>query len=173
MLWIILGVIVGVVIAIIIQYKDKCLLSDLGFTIVFSIISACVGFFVGVLLLILSSAIMTVSNIPITNISTVTEITALEDNSAVSGHFFLGSGNIDETQYYYYLTKTDKGIRQEKVPTEKTYIEYDNDNPKIVENTYVWKDAEWNLLGFCLKSDTCTIYVPEGSITTKFNIDLE
>lgn len=63
------------------------------------------------------------------------ELVALKDNSAVNGNFFLGTDTIDEDQYYFYLTKTEKGIQQRKLKnTSDVYLNYaeNGDTPRIV-----------------------------------------
>ena len=104
------------------------------------------------------------------------ELVALKDNSSVNGNFFLGTGTIDEDQYYFYLTKTAKGIQQRKLKnTSDVYLNYaeSTDTPRIV----VQKSRCANpIIDFLALGPTFTeyyIYVPEGSITNEFSVDLE
>lgn len=65
------------------------------------------------------------------------EIVALKDNSNVSGQFFLGSGSVNQEEYYVYYTVTEHGYKKEKLSADSTlhpvYIKYisDNETPHI------------------------------------------
>ena len=65
-------------------------------------------------------------------------IVSLERSSEVEGHFFIGSGHVNGTQYYYYYRETDKGYKLEKARTDYTYlIETDTITPSL----YLCKDS--------------------------------
>ena len=82
----------------------------------------------------------------------VTPLYALKDNSNLSGTFFLGSGSIDETDYYYYIIKEEgKGYCvQKKAINSYTYLDYLNsegceyDEPCVV---YFYDEWDSKILG--------------------------
>lgn len=105
------------------------------------------------------------------------ELVAVKDNSSINGSFFLGNGTINEDQYYYYLTETSKGIVQQKINIDKNivYLRYikEGETPRLEEQT---TRCESDVLYFLSSWTTKTeyyFYIPEGSITNDFVIDLE
>lgn len=111
----------------------------------------------------------------------VTPLYALKDNSNISGTFFLGSGSIDETDYYYYIIREEgKGYCvQKKAINNYTYLDYLNsegceyDKPCVV---YYYDEWDSKILRFFAWSpeNWHTFYVPEGSIIENYyEVDLE
>lgn len=104
-----------------------------------------------------------------------TEIEALNDSSAASGRFFLGSGHSDEGVKYYYIVETEKGKHIESIDADNAYIIESNDGtPRIEKYRYDWvNDAvEWIAIG-PLTDFEYQIFVPENSVTNEFTVDLE
>lgn len=101
-------------------------------------------------------------------------IIALKDGKGMTGRFFLYSGYVKENLYYYYACETEKGYKKvERVSAENSYIVYTEETPRIekyeaqsFKETSSWIYAiplyEYNVL-----------YVPYGTITTEYNINLE
>ena len=99
-------------------------------------------------------------------------IVALKDNPDVTGSFFLFSGYEEEELYYYYAEETELGIKTKKVNADDVYIIYDNE-PRI-EEYYAKKFKHWWHYIYAFPSDYYyKIYVPDGTVTTDFEIDLE
>ena len=111
----------------------------------------------------------------------VTPLYALKDNSNLSGTFFLGSGSVNETDYYYYIIREEgKGYCiQKKAINNYTYLDYlssedcEYDEPCLayyydewdnkILRFFAWSPANWH-----------TFYVPEGSIIENYyEVDLE
>ncbi len=66
------------------------------------------------------------------------EIVALQDTSSVSGSFFLGSGSVNNNDYYVFYIDTESGYKREKInadsdsaPVYIKYITSDNEVPHI------------------------------------------
>ena len=102
------------------------------------------------------------------------EIVAIADGSGVSGSFFLGSGTVNDVQYYFYYQKEGDGFVQRKVDVSRAVV-YEVDKDIVVPNVSLIKDTpvkknRWVLAG---GPSTYKIYVPKGSITTAFNLDLQ
>lgn len=100
-------------------------------------------------------------------------ITAVKDNSEVNGSIHGGRyytrGYINEVSYYSYMIKrNDGGIVSNKVPTSRTTIYEVSDNFRV--EWYV-KTKKW--LGITDEIKYWKIYIPEGSVTDDYNIDLE
>ena len=102
-----------------------------------------------------------------------TNLVALQDGDSLNGSFFLGSGGVNETRYYYYITKENLGLKENKVETDKSYIQYTNDTPSIKTITKNYPNILYSLVAFPMWNNTYIISIPEGSVTTDFNIDLK
>lgn len=101
------------------------------------------------------------------------EIVALNDNSAVSGRFFLGSGRVDEEMKYYFVEETEKGKYTDSISAEYAYvIESDSEVPRIEKHCAEWENDALDWLGCPLEGSHYKIYVPVGSVTTDFVVDL-
>lgn len=110
-------------------------------------------------------------------------IVKFKDNRDLQGGFFIGCGEVNTEQYYYYYYKTDKGsYKASKIKADDCEIIYTKDTPHI--DTIVKsadKKATENPLTFgpllsLIISGTgekYKIYIPEGSITDDFSIDME
>ena len=111
----------------------------------------------------------------------VTPLYALKDNSNLSGTFFLGSGSMNETDYYYYIIREEgKGYCvQKKAINNYTYLDYLNsEDCKYDEPCLAYYYDEWDnkILRFFAWSPANwhTFYVPEGSIIENYyEVDLE
>lgn len=111
----------------------------------------------------------------------VTPLYALKDNSNLSGTFFLGSGSVDETDYYYYIIKEEgKGYCvQKKAINNYTYLDYlSSEDCEYDEPCLAYYYDEWDnkILRFFAWSpeNWHTFYVPEGSIIENYyEVDLE
>jgi phosphate/sulfate permease len=104
-----------------------------------------------------------------------THISALKDGSSVQGDFFLASGSVDEVPMYFFAKKKSGGIVMDSIEAEDVIIiEDDTEEPRIVEYAGRFKSdrLEYWLPSTPTHVET-RIYVPEGTVTTKFDIDLE
>lgn len=99
----------------------------------------------------------------------IEKIYALNDTSETYGSFYLLSGSYEEETYYSYITETkDGGKVLNKVPTCKCVVYEVNDSFRI--ETYKYTK---NFLGIEDFGEKYKIYVPQGSITNEYTIDLE
>ena len=91
----------------------------------------------------------------------IVDIMSISRGSSVEGHFVLGTGAIEETNYYFYYYETDKGIKLGKIPADKTYIiETDKFVPSIYEITEANTILTYN-----------TLYVPIGTVMTVYRLN--
>ena len=99
------------------------------------------------------------------------EIVNLADNNEVQGcvrgryvRGYIG----EETMYHYYYERSDGGMDLQKVNAKNAIIYYTDDEPHVdwyrQERTYWW---------YTKYQYSCKIYIPEGSMTTEFTIDME
>ena len=106
------------------------------------------------------------------------ELVALNDDadSSVSGLFFLGTGFVssDEDLEYVFIYETEKGMTVGERRAKSVYVQYiaENETPRLVHYVETYDSSFWDwLLGN--KDSWDVFYIPEGSITTDFEIDLE
>lgn len=134
------------------------------------------GGLIGVLVSTLTSLIIFCSpsvNVDYTLIDTQ-PIYALEDNITHNGRYYLGSGTKNGDAAYFYVIEDDWGIKIESKDTDYAYIVYDNEeSPRVEIYDGKWANPFIKMLGFFNPEDRYKFYVPEGTITTNMNIDLQ
>ena len=116
----------------------------------------------------------------ITEIDSEQPLMALKDGSGVTGNFFLGSGTVDENEYFYYIIyEPNKGYSSKKIRTDDAYVDYlesehcEFDKPCLVHWTSTWKSPILRFFASC-PFDWYTFYIPEGSIIENYyEVDLE
>ncbi|MGL3988396.1 hypothetical protein ACSHMG_19015 [Bacillus [licheniformis] CMCC 63516] len=104
-----------------------------------------------------------------------TEIYSIKDNSNTKGSFILGSGAVDEEQYFYYVVEKDsfKSVDKAKVKDSKMK-EGDIEQPYVVTYEMQFKSAIARFFyGKYTGEKTYEFYLPENTITTDYKIDLE
>lgn len=94
---------------------------------------------------------------------------AISVSSNINGSFFLGSGSVDEESVYYYYAAQDGGFVLQNVPTDDALVIEDSSNPRIESYTSVSKNSLWY---FGQGDRSYKIYIPAGSITNQFNMNL-
>lgn len=124
---------------------------------------------------------------PSENIYYSFNINSLSDNLTIngntSGNIFCIRGSVNEELRYFFLKDTPLGEKIDSIPSDISYIRYDNIVDPYVEVHQTIKDyPEWMKKVFLLEGkfsgDTINYYVivvPEGTISTNgiYNIDLK
>ena len=160
MIWIIVGIVIGIIYAHCVDYGDYVLdgLIGLGMGMVLNLF---LGGLIGLYL-------------PKQTIIEEIKIIALTDNNSIEGQKYLFSGYINEKYIYRYVIETECGKQVKELDnSENVYIQYDNENPRIA---YEYSDFKYGwlwLFGVDLTEPKKIIYVPEGTITETYEIDLE
>jgi len=144
---------------------------DLGDVIMSTILGSIIG---GAIYLFISLFIM--FGLPTETITYNTDIYALRDNTSVTGSFFLGSGNVDSTMKYYYLTKSENGVTMNNINASSVIIVESFDKPHLeIQKTRIidgfWKNqVAFNDIEPIIKTK---IYIPKDSIEYGFSVDLK
>lgn len=163
MLYVILGVIIGVIYG----FKDEdivgaILLGIAGFT--FGLVAWFIIGLVGI-------ALPTVESVE------TQEIYALNDSSELEGQKFLFSGYIEENLVYRYVVESDKGKHIEECSVNDAYIkDIKSDSPYVEFHTYEFKHGWFGLFAMNWKSlceSYYVFYVPNGTVTNEYNVDLK
>ncbi|RGI08577.1 hypothetical protein DXD22_04700 [Ruminococcus sp. TF12-19AC] len=172
--------IIIIVFAIVFIIMKACDSSDiLKIIIAILSIASVITFFI-----IASKSVSYTGNIKMSEkIESTQKIVNLKDNRDTKGHFFIGTGYVGTETYYYYYYQTKSGsYKANKIETDKCEIIYTNDTPHIdtivqvpdEEQTKNWLTLSWMLsIRTSFSSDKYKIYVPEGTITDDFSIDME
>lgn len=158
------------------------ILKNTSFSIVKTVltISTLTSFLACVVVLIIS--VVYTSNISLVpTVESSQELVNLKDNRDTKGNFFLGCGEIDTKQYYYFYYKTESGFKADKVSTDSCEIIYTDDTPHIDTISLQPVKEEYNLLTIepllglktLLSPSQYKLYIPKGSITTDFAVDME
>lgn len=104
-----------------------------------------------------------------------TEIYALEDNVASSCRYYIGSGAQNgSAAYFYVIEDNDWGRKIEHKSVDNCYIIYDNEGePRMERWEGNWKSDAASALTVFSPPTRYKFYIPEGTITTDINIDLQ
>ena len=172
MIWFIIFGVIGIVIATIITVSEgDGFFEWLSLSVVAIIAGALVAVLIGIGVSTIASACGAATELVRTD---AVEIQALKDNSQISGRFFLGSGRVDEEMHYFYIEETSHGKHMDNVPAKYTHvIESNNERPRVEKYIERYRNVALRWLTVTFFEPLYKIYVPEGSITTEFNVDLE
>ena len=162
-----LFVIIGIILGIIFWWKD-------GYEAIEAIFGGLIGFIIGLFVWFIVSAFC--YNLPYNEIVTTQGICALNDSSEVEGRKFLFSGYIEENFVYRYVVDSDKGKHIEECEVKDGYIkDIESDNPYVEHHNYEFKHDWFYLFAIDWKASEnySVFYVPNGTITSEYNIDLQ
>lgn len=99
---------------------------------------------------------------------------ALSDSSAHRGSTFLFSSTVDNRPVIKYISDTDKGKRIYQVDASSSYIvEDDSQTPHVDVGTEKFNHEWHNWFAITGLSKEYIFYIPEGSVTNQFSVDLE
>lgn len=160
-------IIVGLIFGIVVEYSA---FHDFdGTTLLSGFAGGLAGTVIGLLSILFMSAYAT-GNYETEIIETEEiEIYALADNprysNVMSGVFIVQSITNEKLKYGYMYKIEGKGYGFSEVSAEHSYINYTNEQPKVIINTYDYSNELLRKLGiFLINGDTEYIfYIPEGS----------
>lgn len=169
--WIILIVVVGIISYLYSRYDGETISDSL-------LISTFSGLIVGTLMMTLVS-IFLATYIPDEDYVEYVDTEYLanfQDNTSLSGEFFLGIGSINGSMMYCYYGKTDDGGYKLKSVSCKSYTVYEGDSPRIERCTYeIDKNSSWyNWTWFKDVNgprNKNKVIVPNGTIQQNFVLD--
>ena len=140
--------------------------------ILFGIILACCIFLFSTLIIGAISECLPESMV---NVEKTSEypIIALKYGKGITGSFYLFSTHMEDGLYYHYAYQTERGYKVEKVKADQCYIVYTEENPRIEKYTGESFKTWVTWIYAFPRYQHYILYVPEGTITTEFSIDLE
>ena len=99
----------------------------------------------------------------------VEKIVALNDNNLATGRFYIHRGYIDQGLWYQYIVKVnDGGFVANKVSSKDTTLYYSDDDYRVE-----WYTRKRHWLWFNEKENYHKIFIPQGSITDDYSVDLK
>lgn len=99
-------------------------------------------------------------------------IIALKDSQNIDGQFYLMGGYVKEDLYYYYAKETEFGYKCDKVKASDSFVVYTDGQPKI-ETYKATSFKHWWMYIYAIPEHThYSIYVPAGTVTNEYKIDL-
>lgn len=101
-------------------------------------------------------------------------LVSLRDGSGANGNFFLGTGTINTTQYYFFYTEAGNGYQPGKVTVGNNVTIFEMPGLHTGEiQTYTLRfvnpSREW--FGLNLRSKKYEITIPEGSLKKNFVLE--
>ena len=158
----VIGIIIGIILAARSSWSD---LFDFIMNIIFGvIIGAIIGLFIAFILPMKTYDAHGSCN-----------IVALQDNSSVSGSFFLGSGQIDGKMKYVFYIEENGLYKMHQIDYNLVQIRYTDSIPKIHITEITKTDAFINHFAIDrnIGDQTYIIEVPKGTIKTNYNLDAQ
>jgi len=134
-------------------------------------IGVAVFLFFGIICVAISSAIKD-ENMNIELVESQ-NIVALKDSQNIDGRFYLMGGYVKEDLYYYYAKETEFGYKCDKIKANDSFVVYTDGHPKI--ETYISTSFKhwWTYIYAIPVHTHYSIYVPAGTVTNEYKIDLE
>lgn len=99
-------------------------------------------------------------------------ITSIKNNDEIKGHFSLGSGTIEQVEYYYYYYRSTEGYVRGKQRVDECFIVEDNTDIPHIEERYCHYESKSGLFKYVDDNSNCRykIVVPKGTVISKFEI---
>lgn len=99
-------------------------------------------------------------------------IESIGNDKYMEGHSFLFSGSVDEIDYYFFYTSTEKGLVRKKLPVSKSYIIESEVQPRVDEMYYRYDDQNrfWKVVDDSYIS-SYQIYVPKHTVIREFRLN--
>lgn len=106
-------------------------------------------------------------------------IYAFSDNVTLGGRVYLMGSRLEGNLCYYYVANSTYGQKVYKVNSSNTYLNYIPENETCYMEKYekVYNDTFWNklliprMLNF--SEPYYVVYIPQGSVSTEFQVDLQ
>ncbi|EWH19973.1 hypothetical protein [Bacillus haynesii] len=142
------------------------------------ILSIIVGVVVDIVLLLIVGAIVC-ANLFDTHkvLEERISIYSIKDTSNISGQFVLGSGTVNEQQYFYFVSEKEGFKSVDKVSTDSSRIKEGNyKKPYMKKYKYEYDNKFVRfMLGktVFIKENSYDFYLPENTVTQEYKVDLE
>jgi hypothetical protein len=166
-------IIVSITICLIAAFKAYKYLESIGLAVLFFLLYSGISFLVG-----LGIVATVVSTLPKEENIYYLDIVSLKNDNSISGNFFLGSGSIQQEEYYFYFVKAKDGsFYRDKVEADRT---------RIVQTANISPRCEWKEITHISNATTkfwigtgdlfferkdFKLYVPPDTIIENFRLE--
>ena len=98
------------------------------------------------------------------------QLVSLRDSEGISGHFFLGTGSIGTTQYYFFYKEMGQGYQPGKVAIADNVMIFEEkrQNGKLKAYTYEFVNPSFRWVAMDWRSKRYEFVIPEGSLKKNF-----
>ena len=101
---------------------------------------------------------------------TDTPLTALADTPALSGHFFLGTGQVGTDLTFFYLTQQG-GYFSAHSATKNVRVFQDDPKAPYVETGDTQIAGAWGFVAFPVGTCTTDFHIPTGSVESNYKVN--
>jgi len=97
-------------------------------------------------------------------------LVSLRNSDGISGNFFLGTGSIGTTQYYFFHKEAGRGYRPGKVEVADNVVVFEEkrQNGELRAYTYQFVNPSLRWVAKDRKSQKYEFVIPEGSLKKNF-----
>lgn len=101
-----------------------------------------------------------------------TKLVSLRDGGGISGHFFLGVGSIQDTQYYFFYKEVGQGYQPGKVVIDDNVMVFEEKRQdgelRVYSDQFVNPLSRWIAIDIRLQKYKYEFIIPEGSLKKSF-----
>jgi hypothetical protein len=135
------------------------------FSLILSLVSS------SMLILIIFPSIRWINSDTTTYYSKRTNIASIKNSNEVGGHFTLGCGNIEQTEYYYYYYESIEGFKRGKKEVNQTVIVENGSERPHTEVKMIHFESKSKLFKYSDEElEQYKIVVPKGTVVNKFEV---
>lgn len=169
MIFIILGGIIALICYIKGLYWSDWVDIPLGF--LFTLLGCAIGALVAILVSVVIWGVEPAIDYTLVNTQ---EIYALEDNITSPHAHYIGSGVKNGEAAYFYIIDNEWGRQVLSKNTDNSFIKYDNEgSPRVEIYEAEYHNPIIRIFSIMEPSDRYRFIIPEGTVTTDINIDLQ
>ncbi|MEK7568368.1 MAG: hypothetical protein AAB498_01935 [Patescibacteria group bacterium] len=98
------------------------------------------------------------------------KLVSLRDGDGISGHFFLGTGSIGATQYYFFYKEAGQGYQPGKVAVADNVIVFEEKRQggELKAYTYQFVNPSFGWIAIDWQGQKYEFVIPEGSLKKNF-----
>ena len=99
-----------------------------------------------------------------------TKLVSLRDSDGISGHFFLGTGSIGTTQYYFFYKEAGQGYQPGKVTVTGNVMVFEEKRQggELKAYTYQFVNPSLGWIAMDWQSQKYEFVIPDGSLKKNF-----
>jgi len=102
--------------------------------------------------------------------SETTQLVSLRNSDSISGNFFIGTGSIGTTQYYFFYKEAGQGYQPGKVAIKDNVVVFEEkrQNGELKVYTYQFVNPSLGWIAMDCQNQKYEFIIPEGSLKKNF-----